>query len=198
MTADLTLANDINNMLQPELRSFLLARGITVTDYNVSQLRESAIKASDMKLPVILEKDDSVDSFKKRTTVNIQNRVVNFPFVCDERLVMLTGKLTCIPGVISGDVFAYLLSIAQWTSEQTKNYKEERGYQLFKCHHISAVQCHSLYEEHMYIRAKCLRETSQSEKPYLVWCLMNNNGSIRSAGCECTTYVFSCLNIVLN
>ena len=89
-----------------------------------------------MKLPVILEKDDSVDSFKKRTTVNLQNRVVNFPFVCDERLEMWTGNLTCIPDVISGDVFAYLLSIAQWTSERTKNYKQERGYQLFKCHHI--------------------------------------------------------------
>ena len=198
MAADLTLANDINNMLKPELRSFLLARGITVTDYNVSQLRELAIKASDMKLPVILEKDDSVDSFKKRTTVNLQNRVVNFPFVCDERLEMWTGNLTCIPDVISGDVFAYLLSIAQWTSERTKNYKQERGYQLFKCHHISAVQYHPLQEEHMYIRAKCLRETSQSERLYLVWSLMNNNGSIRSAGCECTTYVFSCLNIVLN
>ena len=171
-------------MLKPELRSFLLARGITVTDYNVSQLRELAIKASDMKLPVILEKDDSVDSFKKRTTVNLQNRVVNFPFVCDERLEMWTGNLTCIPDVISGDVFAYLLSIAQWTSERTKNYKQERGYQLFKCHHISAVQCHPLHEEHMYIRAKCLRKTSQSERPYLVWCLMNNNDSIRSDGCE--------------
>ena len=123
MAADLTLANDINNMLKPELRSFLLARGITVTDYNVSQLRELAIKASDMKLPVILEKDDSVDSFKKRTTVNLQNRVVNFLFVFDERLEMWTGNLTCIPDVISGDVFAYLLSIAQWTSERTKNYK---------------------------------------------------------------------------
>ena len=93
-----------------------------------------------MKLPVILEKDDSVDTFKKRTTVNIQNRVVNFPFVCDERLVMWTGNLTCITDVISGDVFAYLLSIVQWTSERTKNYKQERGYQLFKCHHVSAVQ----------------------------------------------------------
>ena len=56
MAADLTLANDINNMLKPELRSFLLARGITVTDYNVSQLRELAIKTSDIKLPVILKK----------------------------------------------------------------------------------------------------------------------------------------------
>ena len=137
-----------------------------------------------MKLPVILEKDVSVDFFKKRTTVNIQNRVVNFPFVCDERLVMWTGNLTCIPGVISGDEFAYLLSIAQWTSERTRNYKQERGYQLFKCHHISAVQCHPLHEEHMYIRAKCLRKTSQSERPYLVWCLLNNNDSIRSDGCE--------------
>ena len=50
-------------MLKSELRSFLLAKGITVTDYNVSQLRELAIKASDMKLQVILEKDDSVNSF---------------------------------------------------------------------------------------------------------------------------------------
>ena len=100
-------------MLKPELRSFLLARGITVTDYNVSQHRELAIKASDLKLPVILEKDDSVGSFKKRTTVNLQTRVVNFPFVSHERLEMWTGNLTCIPDVISGDVFAYLLSIAQ-------------------------------------------------------------------------------------
>ena len=56
MAADLTLANGINNMLKPELRLFLLARGITVTDYNVSQLRELAIKTSDIKLTVILKK----------------------------------------------------------------------------------------------------------------------------------------------
>ena len=151
-----------------------------------------------MKLPVILKKDDRIVSFKKRTTVNFQIRVVNFPFVCDERSEMWTGSLTCIPGVISGDLFAYLLSIAQWTSERTQNYKQERGHQLVKCHHIRAIHYHSLHEEHMYILAKYLRETSHSEKPYLVWCLMNNNGSIRSAGCECTAFFMSlyCVKLV--
>ena len=37
MAAKLTLANDNSNMLKPKLNPFLLARGISVTDYNVLQ-----------------------------------------------------------------------------------------------------------------------------------------------------------------
>lgn len=47
--AELSFGSDVKNMLKPQLRSFLLARGITVSDYNVSQLRDLAIKASEMK-----------------------------------------------------------------------------------------------------------------------------------------------------
>ncbi|XP_065929416.1 uncharacterized protein [Magallana gigas] len=194
--AESSVVSDVKNMLKPELRPFLLARGITVTDYNVSQLRELAIKASEMKLPVISQKDDAIDSFRKRSTVALKDRVINFPFVCDVSLKSWTYDLSYMPDIVCADIFVHLLSNAQWTADRTKCYKQERGYRLFKCNHISAVQCHTLPEDHMYIRAKCLRETSQSEKPYFVWCLTDSNGTIKSAGCECTADDGGCKHVV--
>nr|XP_034315695.1 uncharacterized protein LOC117685416 [Crassostrea gigas] len=191
-----SVVSDVKNMLKPEFRSFLLARGIAVTDYNVSQLRELAIKALEMKLPVISQKDDAIDSFRKRSTIALKDRVINLPFVCDVSLKSWTYDLSCMPDIVCADIFVLLLSNAQWTADRTKCYKQERGYRLFKCNNISAVQCHALPEYHMYIRAKCLRETSQSEKPYFVWCLTDSNGTIKSAGCECTADDGGCKHVV--
>lgn len=121
--AESSVVSDVKNMLKPELRSFLLARGITVTDYNVSQLRELAIKASEMKLPVISQKDDAIDSFRKRSTIALKDRVINFPFVCDVSLKSWTYDLSGMPDIVCADIFAIysLMPSGQQTAPSVTN-----------------------------------------------------------------------------
>lgn len=121
--AESSVVSDVKNMLKPELRSFLLRRGITVTDYNVSQLRELAIQASEMKLPVISQKDDAIDSFRKRSTIAVKDRVLNFPFVCDVSLKRWTYDLSCMPDIVSADIFVIysLMPSGQQTASRCTN-----------------------------------------------------------------------------
>lgn len=67
-----------------------------------------AIGACEMKLPVILEREYSIESSKKRKTNVVKHRRINLLFVCDEILLRWTSKLWNLPDIISVDVFAHL------------------------------------------------------------------------------------------
>ena len=176
----------VKYMMKPELRSFLLQRGMTVSDYKVEQLRELAYKAIEMNLPVVKTEDDTISLLQHRTTLTINDSTVSFPFVFDVSLNQWSDNLNHLPNIQFADVFAHLLMNADWPRERVKLYKQERGYHLYTNHHIHTVRTHTLLHNHMYVRGNCIRETSQSEKPYLVWCLLDSEGTIKSAGCECT------------
>ncbi|CAG2211917.1 unnamed protein product [Mytilus edulis] len=74
------------------------------------------------------------------------------------------------------DVFAYLVSLAKWTPSRLRTYKNERGFRLSKSNHISSAEIFKLPHEHYYIKASCIRETSQKADPYMTWCLVNSEG----------------------
>ena len=73
----------VEYMMKPELRSFLLQRGMAVSDYKVEQLRELAYEAIEMNLPVVKTEDDTISSLQHRTALTINDSTVSFPFVFD-------------------------------------------------------------------------------------------------------------------
>ncbi|XP_046550286.1 uncharacterized protein LOC124260081 [Haliotis rubra] len=95
------------------------------------------------------------------------------------------------------DILVYLLGHASWSKERLKGFRKEKGYRLHVDGHVLTVELHSLTHDHIYVRAQCTRETSQSEKAYLTWCLLEKeNACIVSAGCECTGDDGACKHVV--
>ncbi|XP_067658224.1 uncharacterized protein [Haliotis asinina] len=180
-------SKSIDSMLKPELRSFLKARDMTVSNYTLTQLRELANKAAELGLPVLTTPDDASSFLLERSTVVVDNEKVTFPVVVSPELKSWTDNLTLLPMFCQADILVYLLGPASWSKERLKGFRKEKGYRLHTDGHIHAVELHSLSHNHTYVRAHCTRETSQSEKPYLTWCLLERgNACIVSAGCECT------------
>ena len=93
--------------------------------------------------------------------------------------------LTSLPHLTSAKCLVYLLSKGGWSSERAISYEKERGYQLFLEGHIEKVELRQEDHNMTYVRALCRRQTAQSEKPYQVWLLVNNTGTIETAGCQC-------------
>ena len=149
----------VKYMMKPELRTFLLQRGMTVSDYKVEQLRELAYKAIEMNLPVVKTEDDTISSLQQRTTFTINDSLVSFPFVFDSSLNQWSDNLNRLPSIQCADVFAHLLLNADWPRDRLKFYKQERGYHLYTNHHIHSVSTHTLQQDHIYVRDNCIRET---------------------------------------
>ena len=177
---------NINSMLKPQLKQFLIERGMTVSDYSVHQLRELAEKAIDLKLPVLKTPDDTRDFLRQRSRVIVDGKIIEFPTVSSQELNKWSDDLRQIQVFTQADVFVYLLS-KEWSPARLQNYKSERGYRLYTSNHIHSVKCHELIHNYVYVRSQCIRETSQSADPYRTWCLLNcTDGSCTSAGCDCT------------
>ena len=178
--------NSINFMLKPALRTFLLERGMTVTDYNVHQLRELAFKAVELNLPIITTPDDTDEFLAYRSTVIVDGEKITFPtvFQCDQK--EWTNDLKQVPSFSVPDVFAFLVSTAKWTPCRLKLYKSERGYKLFKSNHIYDVDYYKLSKKHQYVKANYVTEISHKADQYITWCLVDDEGVCVSAGCRCT------------
>ncbi|XP_046557759.1 uncharacterized protein LOC124266950 [Haliotis rubra] len=162
----------IDSMLKPELRSFLMARGMTVSNYTLAQLRELANKAVELGLPVLTTPDDTASFLLERCTVVVDNETVTFPVVVSPKLKSWTDNLSSLPMFCQADILVYLLGHASWSKERLKGFRKEKGYRLHVDGHVHTVELHSLTHDHIYVRAQCTRETSQSEKAYLTWCLL--------------------------
>ena len=189
---------NLDLLLKPQLKQFLIDRGMSVSDYSVHQLRELAKKAVDLELPVLRTPDDTKEFLRQRSRVIIDGKIIEFPTVSSQDLNKWSDDLKLIPIFTQADVFVYLLSKAnaEWSPARLQNYKSERGYRLYKSNHIQSVHCHELAHNHLYVRSQCVRETSQSADPYRTWCLLNcTDGSCASAGCDCTGLVMLSINV---
>ncbi|KAK3091881.1 hypothetical protein FSP39_023407 [Pinctada imbricata] len=187
---------NVDSMQKPQLKAFLSERGLTVSDYSVHQLRELSKKAIELNLPIIKTPDDTEEMRKTRSRVIIDGECIKFFHVSSTDLKEWTDDLKNVPVFSQADIFVYLLSKSEWSPVRLQSYKSERGYRLFQSNHIHTVLCHQLQHDHLYIKAKCIRETSQSADPYRTWCLLNSDGSCVSAGCECTGDDGGCKHVV--
>ena len=94
-------------------------------------------------------------------------------------------------------VIVYLMGSCSWTSQQINSYKDSRAFALKDGNHIEKVQVHQINDHELfYVRAECQRQTSLSEKPYIVWVLLHSSGQVQSAGCQCTGDDGGCKHVV--
>ncbi|CAG2212330.1 unnamed protein product [Mytilus edulis] len=178
-----------------ELRSYLQSRLIAATKFNKRKLIELAEYAHDLKLEII-EEDDYKDLCKERRRISTKEG--QFHYVIDVTEVKdWTADLRGVPSVETGDIMIYLLSTCQWSDDRLRDYKQDNGYKLFMCNHISDVK---LYKTdtlgYMYVHANCVPETRQSADPYNTWVLMDSTGYLKSGGCTCVADDGSCKHVV--
>ena len=157
-----------------------------MSDYNINQLKELAKKAIELDLPILKTPDDTHEIRRSRSSVIIDSKLIEFPSIHSPDLKQWSDNLKQLALITQADIFVYLFSTADWSPKRLKSYKSERGYRLFQSNHIHSMMCHDLLHNHIYVSARCIRETSQSADPYRTWCLLNNDGSCVSAGCDCT------------
>ena len=131
----------------------------------------------------ITEASDHQTAATTRRTISVNGNLTLFqdPFA----LTSWDADLISLPHLISAKCLVYLLSKGGWSSERAISYEKERGYQLFMEKHIEKVELRQEDHNMTYVRALCRRQTTQSEKPYQLWLLLNNTGTIETAGCQC-------------
>ena len=110
---------NLDLLLKPQLKQFLIDRGMSVSDYSVHQLRELAKKAVDLELPVLRTPDDTKEFLRQRSRVIIDGKIIEFPTVSSQDLNKWSDDLKLIPIFTQADVFVYLLSKAnaEWSPE---------------------------------------------------------------------------------
>jgi hypothetical protein len=174
--------HELNDFLAkpvPELKTYLSARGISVTGKLKSELSRLAHAAYEDKLPVKTD-NDYIFQNRKRRTVN--GTVLPNPTELNSE--QWTSNLNTMPPIDSFDVHMYLKTVCEWSGERFKRRKSDNGWQLHANGHIHDVKLCN-YKTHTYIRAKSVPETRQSADPYELWVLLGQTGQIHSAECTC-------------
>jgi hypothetical protein len=179
----------MEHMKVPELKAFLKARGMTVSDYKKNELLRLAEIAVELNLPVLaMLVDDTVKtkSTSRTSSLDSSGNVVHIPKV--EHISQWSSELSSIPEIEQTDVFVYLVQ-GGWGSDKLRQWKGCHGNRLQQDGHVCNVQMCSDpgpdYTHMSMLTAQCVRETSLNEKPYMVWLSLENNGAILTAGCEC-------------
>lgn len=169
-----------------ELKDFLRQRDINTSIHRKPTLIRLCEAASAMSMEPEEEEDVNTDRVERRT-IEVDGK----PVILEDILSISTSKweknLTDIPNIENGDVMIYLLTVCKWSKERLKNYKADRGYQLFKTdsHHIDNVLITKMPHQHYYVKSTCVPQDSQGDKPYMAWLLMDDTANIKSGGCNC-------------
>ncbi|XP_070547577.1 uncharacterized protein [Ptychodera flava] len=187
---------DLKTLKFAELKEFLKIRGISrqgATKAVLLQLAENAINLNVPNLAV--EPDDFESERRKRRTVKISGREVE---LVDIRAVRNWGEnLKFLPDVDLIRISSYLRSVCRWSDERLVNYRKDNGHKLFVDGHVYGVKIHFISgTEFIYVKCCCVRETSQTAKPYETWILMASDGRLLTGGCDCVADDGSCKHCV--
>ena len=179
---------DFQNMKVTELKSYLQERGVSCYNLKKADLIKLCENSQAVgRLEIVKTPDDYMKSVKERLTIFHNQESVEIPDVDKVTKKDWSDNLQCIPDVKWASFFVYMIDKCGWTTKQVESHEQTKGYALKVSNHIDKVKVHHLCDyELWYIRAECLRQTSQSEKPYILWVLIQNSGKIQSAGCQCT------------
>ena len=168
-----------------QLKEYLRQRSVPHSGYNKNELVKLVKNA--IENPNLLEEVEPADSEiigENRRTVSVNGKLVVFP---DPHLLRdWDDSHSNIPPITSAYCLIYLMNKKGWSGKRLESFENERGYQLFNDNHINTVQVKKLNDDMSYIRARCVRQTSQKESPYCVWLLATNRGHIEASGCQCT------------
>ena len=184
MNPSVSCAGDFEKMLVPELKSYLIDRGITCSIYRKGALVRLCQTAFELDLDIIATPDDYQDMDKLRRTVVVNEKSVILPSITE--VDEWHTDLQKLPGIESYDVLISLLKKRGWTEERLANMKKDNGYKLYLENHITDVCLHLIPNtDYVYIKSYCIPETRQTESPYITWTIVRNNGFVHCAGCTC-------------
>lgn len=168
----------------PQLKKYLRDRGIPFSNYTKRDLQEMVKKCVvSPHLVDVIEANEDAGVKAQRRQIEINGKVEFFP----DPLSLGTWKKTLgnMPSVSLDKATLYLLFKMRWSQTRLTNLKKERGYLMFQSKHIHEVCLKEMKHGFIYIKAKCTRQTAQSEAPYVVWMLATGEGNIECAGCQC-------------
>ena len=189
MSTTVTCVGDFERMLVPELKSYLMDRGITCSIYRKVALVRLCQTAFNLELDVLTTQDDYKDMDKLRRTVLVNEKSVTLKSITE--IDDWGTDLRKLPCIESYDVLIYLMKKGSWTEERLSNIKNDNGYKLFLANHITDVYIHLVPNTgYVYLKSNCIPETRQSESPYVTWALVRNDGFVQCAGCTCVLRVF--------
>ena len=177
-------APNYNKMTVPVLRKYLIDRGVSCqSDYRKEVLVKLSQTADELGLPVVKTPDDFDSSLKARLTVG-DGIVLTDPNKLPA--CKWSDNLASLPNIEWPHVMVYLMTTCGWTTEQITKYKSTNGYALKVGNSVNDVAIHKVEDQdYIFLQAKCTRHTS-SDKPYLVWLLVDISGKIISVACQCT------------
>ena len=122
---------DISKWKKDELVKYLKERDVGTSGLNKPKLAELVDKSSVLNLS-LLEKDDSAAcEVKFRTLPDGQVIGIGAKF---------SSNLRHLPSLQLADIFAYLLTGCQWSSERLRAHRDDDGFQLFRSKHIDNVE----------------------------------------------------------
>ena len=179
-------ASEFSKWTISQLKAYLQAHGVSCSEHKKAVLQRLCETSLELSLPIIKTPDDYLQSTSDRQTVTVGGEKVKLPPV-DSGDLLWSENLAALPDVEWPNLIVYLMEKCGWSTEQVKQYRDTRGFALKDSNHIGKVKVHEILNTNfMYVKAECDRQTSLSEKPYIVWLLMKENGHIESGGCQCT------------
>lgn len=168
-----------------QLREYLRQRRVPHSGYKKGKLlqlvKNSVENPSLLDIVEPLEQENVSD---ERRTVEVNGRRVVLPD--PNSLTHWDKDLTNMPRITSAYCLLYLMNKRGWSGKRLENFEKQRGVQLCLDNHINEVFFKKMSDDLAYIKAKCIRQTSQNEAPYCVWLLATMKGTIESSGCQCT------------
>ena len=182
------MTHQFDSYCVPDLQKYLRNRGVTVTGYNKSLLKELAVAVQVLQLP----EDPDLLQESIQDCVSKKLARVGLPGCKPFELDGFTKDFSDIPDFGLIDIFNYLIfSHSEYDEKKLKGYKSYEDYILFYDGHVETLKYNSLGDhENCLFRAKVKptqRDKTFLNKPfYDLWIVLNKeDGYVLTAHCEC-------------
>ena len=176
----------VRNWKVPELKAFLQARGISVSNKKKDELVELMEKAN--KIGLELAFDHESPSKVVNTKLVTNDGTIPNPFNLHSDW---NNDFSDAPNFSLGDLYCYLINKKGYDQESLKAYKSLEGYRLhWDGHAHNFERKKNIYFEH-HIMNFSVKHTEREKTPlgnkptYDGWIIIHKDGVVLSAHCPC-------------
>ena len=177
---------NFKNWKVPELKKYLQARGISVSNKKKEELLELTEKADELGLE-LTDDGESISDVVNAKLVTKDGTVPNpFNLYSD-----WSTDFSDAPNFAWGDLYCYLINKKGYDQESLKAYKSLEGYRLHWDGHVYNLQRNkNIYFEHHIIKFS-VKPTEREKTPlgnkptYDGWIIIHKGGVVLSAHCPC-------------
>ena len=167
-----------------QLKNFLKLKGITVSSGVTKLQLINLCKAAE---PL----QDDPNLYQCSTKEIVQRKLSMIGIVCDPMSLLYNSNFTShdIPPFGLIDIFNYLVnSRADYDNKKLKAYKSFDDYRLYEDGHIQSLSLKKLKNHYIFLASvlpTCRAITFLQKPAYSCWFLLNNEGEVYTAYCEC-------------